>query len=70
MVTVYRFKLEDPQTGDWVVKLSKATEWRIGQLGGQVIASSAEEVPDFDVNQDGYHQPRKLGPVTSAMGPS
>jgi hypothetical protein len=37
-----------------------ATNTRIGQLGGQIIFASAEDVPDFEVDEHGNYRPRHL----------
>ena len=56
MVMVYRFRVLDPETGEWVVQLAKATEQRIAQVEGRIIEGSAEDVPNASVDQRGYYQ--------------
>jgi hypothetical protein len=37
MITVHRFKLADPTTGEWSVQLTKSTEQRIAEMGGRTL---------------------------------
>jgi hypothetical protein len=57
MVTVYRFRIFDPNTGDWVVQLSKGTEERIIALEGSIIEGTAEEVAPSLIDSDGRYIP-------------
>jgi hypothetical protein len=43
-ITVHRYRIADPATGEWFVQLSKASEARICEVGGQIIANTAERV--------------------------
>ena len=57
MVKVYRFRVQDAHSGDWIVQLSKATEHRIVQIGGRIIEGTAEDVPEAAIDEDGRHFP-------------
>ena len=54
MVTVYRFRVKDLGTDEWVVQISKATAQRIAQIGGRIIDGTSEEVSSSTVDEDGY----------------
>ena len=57
IVTVHRFKLFDPSTGDWVVQLSKSPENRIVALGGRIVDGTAEQVDPSMIDSDGRYVP-------------
>jgi hypothetical protein len=56
MVRVYRFRVKDPESDEWIVQLSKATQRRIAQIDGRIIEGSGEDVPDSSVDQEGYYR--------------
>jgi len=43
-VTLHRYRILDPETGDWVVQLNRGTEYHIKQVGGRIIEGTAEQV--------------------------
>jgi hypothetical protein len=59
MVTVHRFKLADPTTGGWSVQLIKCTEQRIAQMGGRIIAHTAEQVDPSLIDSEGRYIPAR-----------
>jgi hypothetical protein len=59
MVTVHRFKLLDPATGDWVVQLAKSTEDHIAALGGSIIEFTTEAVDQSMIDADGRYIPAR-----------
>ena len=57
MITVYRFRIFDPSTSDWVVQLSKSPEDRIVALGGSIIEGTAELVEPSMIGGEGRYIP-------------
>jgi hypothetical protein len=57
MATVHRCKLLDRATGEWVAQLLKRTEQRIKDLGGKIIAGTAEEVDPSMIDPEGHYIP-------------
>jgi hypothetical protein len=57
MITVYRYRLYDPDADAWVVQLSKATAQHIAAVKGRIIDGTAEEVDDSAVDAEGYFAP-------------
>jgi hypothetical protein len=58
MVTVYRYRVYDPVTGEWVVELSKATADHIKAVQGQFIEATAEQVDEAAIDAKGRYVPR------------
>jgi hypothetical protein len=58
-VTVHRYRITDPSTGEWVVQLSKASESHISEVGGQIIAHTAEDVPVSALDRRGHFVPSR-----------
>jgi hypothetical protein len=56
-ITVHRYRIADPATGEWVVQLSKASEAHISEVGGQIIANTAEQVATSALNPQGQFVP-------------
>jgi hypothetical protein len=57
LVVVHRYRSFDPQTGDWFVQLSKATEDYIRQIGGRIIQDTAEQLLPCQVDAQGRATP-------------
>lgn len=59
MVTMHRYRVFDKETCDWVVQLSKGPEAQIEQLGGKIIAGTAEDVDPALIDDQGRYWPRQ-----------
>ena len=55
MVTVYHFKIRDPQKGEDVFQPGKSTAERIWRIGGDIIADTAEEVSFCALDAEGRY---------------
>ncbi len=59
---VFSFKSHDAQTGSYVTAPFKSTLDRVQRVGGVVIVDTAEEVPLFQIDEDGRYDPAKDAP--------
>jgi hypothetical protein len=57
MVTVHSCKLYDRASGEWVVQILKRTEQCINDLGGRIIADTAEQVDPSMIDAEGRYIP-------------
>jgi hypothetical protein len=53
-VTVYRFKLRNPQSEEFIVSLRMATRAAIETMRGEIIDGSAMEVPITEIDAQGF----------------
>jgi hypothetical protein len=59
MVTVYHFRVWDQQKGESVVPRRKSTAERIRDLGGTIVAGSAEEVDEAKLDLERRYDPKQ-----------
>lgn len=53
-VTVYRFKIWNPEIGEFVVSLRMGTRAAIEAARGEIIQGSGTEVPVTDIDAKGF----------------
>lgn len=58
-ITVFRFKVWDTSTGDYILAESFSTKERIEKVGGIPLRETAKEVDLSTVTPDGVHKPTK-----------
>jgi hypothetical protein len=59
-IVVHRYRALDPETGDWVVQLSRASEDYIRQSGGRIIENTAEQLHFSKLDSQGRAVPTRV----------